>query len=304
LDPKEGETVYDPACGTGGMLIEVIEHVKRAGGNPQLLWGKLFGQEKTKESVVTEEEISSIVKQGLQDGAIDTFEHKVLQKVLQFGDKEARVMMTPIVKVIYLDLEDGLEENQNKILLNPHRHYPVCEGSLENFKGIIDAKDVLTQQMKGNSFELESLIKKAPFISEGSCGSDIVSQFTKHKTHVVVVVDEYGYIHGILTLMDIFESLLGSMPETSQSRHYDVMQREDGSWLVDGLTPIDEIEDLLSLKISDIEGRFNTVAGFCIMHFQTIPKAGDYFAWEKYKFEIMDMDGVRIDKVLIQKIQD
>ncbi len=267
---------------------------------------KMFNQKEIKESVVTEEEIHSIMKQGLKEGAIDAFEHRVFQKVLQFGDREASVIMTPRIKVIYLDIADTIEENTQKILQNPHRYYPVFEGGLDNFKGIINTKDVLTQQMQGKGLDFKALIKEAPCVIEDNLGPDLLEQFKKYKTHIAIVVDEYGTMQGIITLVDLFETLVGALPESHQEKHYEIIQREDGSWLCDGLTPVDEIEELLEVDIVSTfeENDFNTIAGFLLIHFKHIPYAGEYINWGGFKFEIMDMDGTRIDKILIQKMDN
>jgi putative hemolysin len=265
---------------------------------------RFFNHKEIKDSIVTEEEIHSVMKQGLEGGTIDVFEHKLFQKVLQFGDREASVMMMPRIKVVYLDLADDTEENAKKIIQNPHRYYPVVDGGLDNFKGIIDTKDVLTQQMQGKDLDLRGLIKEAPCVIEDSVGPDIIEQFKKYKTHIAVVLDEYGTMRGIITLVDLFETLVGSIPESSQAKYYETTQRPDGSWLCDGLTPIDDIEELLEIEIADTfeESNFNTLAGFLVIHLEHIPRVGEVIEWGNFKFEIMDMDGLRINKVLIQKM--
>lgn len=267
---------------------------------------RFFNQKEVKESTVTEEEIHSVMKQGLEEGAIDNFEHKVFEKVLQFGDREASVMMTPRIKVIYLDMADSMEENTEKILSNPHRYYPVFDGGLDNFKGIINTKDILTQLIQGKALDFNSLIKEAPCVIEDNLGPDLLDQFKAYKTHIAVVVDEYGSMQGIITLVDLFETLVGSIPASSQEKHYDITTRDDGSWLCDGLTPIDEIEELLEADIVETfeENDFNTLAGFLLIHFKHIPKEGEHIKWDGFRFEIIDMDGTRIDKVLIQKRAD
>ncbi len=267
---------------------------------------KLCNQKEKKESTVTEEEIHSVMQQGLEEGTIDDFEHKVFQKVLQFGDREASVMMTPRIKVIYLDIADSLEENAEKILQNPHRYYPVFDGGLDNFLGIIDTKDALAQMIQRKALDFHSLIKEAPCVIEDNLGPDLLDQFKQYKTHIAVVVDEYGTMRGIITLVDLFETLVGSGQESYQERHYEITTREDGSALCDGLTPIDDIEELLDVDIVETfeESDFNTLAGFLLIHFKHIPKEGEYIHWESFRFEIVDMDGSRIDKVLIQKQND
>lgn len=267
---------------------------------------KLLNQKEGKENTVTEEEIHSVIQQGLEEGAIDDFEHKVFQKVLQFGDREASVIMTPRIKVVYLDLADSMEINIEKIVQNPHRYYPVFEGGLDNFKGIIDSKDVLTQQFQRKKIDFKILIKEAPCVIEDNLGPDLLDQFKQYQTHIAVVMGEYGTMQGIITLVDIFETLIGAVPKSQQDKHYEIGTRDDGSWLCDGLTPIDEIEELLESDIVETfeEYDFNTLAGFLLLHFKHIPKAGEYIDWDGFRFEIVDMDGSRIDKVLIQKHQE
>ncbi|MDP5012705.1 MAG: hemolysin family protein [Alphaproteobacteria bacterium] len=266
---------------------------------------KFLNQKETKESTVTEEEIQSVMRQGLEEGAIDAFEHRVFQKILQFGDREASVIMTPRIKVAYLDIADSIEENTKKMLQNPHRYYPVFEGGLDNFKGILDTKDALTQQMQGKKLDLKALIKEAPCVIEHNLGPDLLDQFKKYKTHIAIVIDEYGIMQGIITLVDLFETLVGTIPELNQEKHYKITRREDGSWLCDGLTPIDEIEDSLAVKIVEVfeENDFNTLAGFLLIHLKHIPRIGEVIKWNNFQFEIIDMDGSRINKILIKNCE-
>lgn len=264
---------------------------------------RIFNQKEVKESAVTEEEIHSVMKQGLEEGVIDNFEHKMFEKVLRFGDHEASVIMTLRIKVVYLDMVDSMEENTGKILQNPHRYYPAFDGGLENFKGIIDTKDVLTQVIQGKILDFISLVKEVPCVIEDNIGPDLLDQFKKYKTHIAIVVDEYGAMQGVITLVDLFETLVGSVPGSHEERNYEITTRKDGSWLCDGLTPIDELEELLKADMIKTFGEndFNTLAGFFLIHCKHIPKEGEHIDWDGFRFEIVDMDGTRIDKVLIQK---
>lgn len=250
---------------------------------------------------LTEDEIVSLMKKGLDEGAIDAFEHRTFQKILQFGNREASVIMTPRVKVIYLDLADSLEDNIKKILLHPHRYYPVFEGGLDQFKGIIDSKDALTHLMQGQSLDFKKMIKKVPCVIDDNLGPDLLDLFKKYKTHIAVVIDEYGTMQGIITLVDILETLVGTIPEIKTDKHYTMILRDDGSWLCDGLTPIDEIEDMFdwSFYQNNSDTDYNTLAGFLLNHLKHIPVEGESIQWQNYTFEIIDMDGNRIDKVLI-----
>lgn len=263
---------------------------------------KLIKQGEAKDSSLTEEEIKSVMKEGLEHGAIDHFEHKVFQRVLQFGEREASLIMTPRIKLIYLNIADGIEFNLQKIIDNPHRYYPVCDGELDNFKGILDSKDLLSLLIQGNKIDLASLVREAPCVIEDNVGPDLLEHMRRFKTHIAIVVDEYGALQGIITLVDIFYNLIGTVPESQQAKHYEIITRSDNSWLCDGLTPIHEIEELLQLKITDeLEDDFSTLAGFLLIHFKHIPRAGEIIEWNGFRFEIMDMDSSRIDKVLISR---
>ncbi|ARN85084.1 transporter associated domain-containing protein [Candidatus Nucleicultrix amoebiphila] len=160
--------------------------------------------------------------------------------------------------------------------------------------------------MKGHSFELKSLVKEAPCVMEDSLGFEVLEQFKKYKTHLGIVVDEYGAMQGIITLVDFFETLVGDVPGSQEKEPYEITRRKDGSWLCDGLTPIDDIEDLLETKIvRAFEAEdFNTLAGFLLVHFKRIPEVGESIYWDGFKFEIVDLDGKRIDKVLIQRAEE
>ncbi|MBS0272458.1 MAG: HlyC/CorC family transporter [Proteobacteria bacterium] len=267
---------------------------------------KLFSQKEIKDSCVTEEEIHSLLERGFEEGAIDAFKHHIFQRVLKFGERDASIIMTPRIKTVALNLNDDLSESKNKILSNPHRYYPVFETNMDNPIGIVDVKDILTQQMKGQPFDLKSLVKEAPYVVEDTLGPDLLEHFKARKIHMAVVVDEYGVMQGMVTLVDLFETLVGEVPESQAENSYKVVQREDGSWLCDGLTPIDDIEELLKRKIilTFEEDDFNTLAGFLLVHFKRIPNVGESIYWNSFKFEIVDLDGKRIDKVLIKKIKE
>lgn len=251
-------------------------------------------------SPLTEEEIVSLVKRGYAEGALDDFEHKTFQKILQFGNREACVIMTPRLKVVYLDVCDPYAENIEKILTHPHRYYPVFENGLDHFKGIFDAKDALNLLLQGQVLEIEKLIKNVPCVVEDNLGPDLLEQFKKFKTHIAVVIDEYGQMQGLVTLVDILETLVGTIPEFKSQRHYSLVKKDENTWLCDGLTPIDEIEEILNCTFLKGDNDYNTLAGFLLNQCRYIPHVGEYINWKKYTFEIIEMDENRIDKVLIK----
>ncbi|CAO5679826.1 MAG: hypothetical protein NEHIOOID_00241 [Holosporales bacterium] len=250
---------------------------------------------------LTEEEILSFVKRGYAEGALDDFEHKTFQKILQFGNREACVIMTPRLKVVYLDVCDPYKKNVEKILSHPHRYYPVFENGLDHFKGIFDAKDALNLLLQGQNLQIEKLIKNVPCVVEDNLGPDLLEQFKKFKTHIAVVIDEYGQMQGLVTLVDILETLVGTIPEFKSQRHYSLTKKDENTWLCDGLTPIDEIEDLLDCSFLRTDNDYNTLAGFLLNQCRYIPQVGELIKWKTYAFEIIEMDENRIDKVMIKK---
>lgn len=262
----------------------------------------LFHQSEVKETYVTEEEIHHLLEQGLEEGAIDSFEHHLFQRILKFGDRDASIMMTPRLKVIGLNLKDDLEVNKIKILTHSHRYYPVFEGNMDQFIGIIDIKDVLTQTMIEKSFDLRSLVKEASYIREEAIGSEILEQFKKNKSHIGIVVDEYQIMQGIITLVDLFETLIGEVAKFEENITFKMIQHKNNAWLCEGLTPIDEIEDLLKINIVRAfkESDFNTLAGFLLVHFKKIPTVKESIYWNEFEFQIIEMNDKRISKVLIK----
>lgn len=260
-------------------------------------------QDNVKQEAITEEEIQSILKQSFEEGTIDPFEHHLFDRVLKFGDRDASIMMTPRLKLVSLNLKDDPEMIKKIVISTPHRFYPVFENKGEGFLGVVDIKDIMILQMKEVPLELNSILKDIPCIIEGAHGSEVYTQFRKNKAHIGAVVDEYGELQGLITMTDIFETLVGELSEESKKTSDEIVQRDDGSWLCDGLTPIDDIEDLLETKIVSAfkQEDFNTLAGFILVHFKKIPKVGESFLWKRFKFEVVDLDGKRIDKVLIKK---
>lgn len=265
---------------------------------------RLFGQNENNQSKLTTEEINCVIQEGLQAGAIDHFEHQVFQKVLQFGDRPAKMMMTPTVKVTHLDLKDPMEKNINKIMQHTHSYYPVFDGGLDNFKGVLKAKNALKQIVGGQTLELQSLIMEAPCIIENSCGPELLELFRKHESHVAIVVDEYGCMQGVVTLFDLFATLICDVPDMHHHKNHDIIVREDGSWICEGLTAISDIEQALQIPILKAfkEPQFNTLAGFLLSQFKQVPDKASYTDWGGFRFEIVDMDGKRIDQVLITKL--
>lgn len=252
---------------------------------------------------VTEEEIKAMVDEGADSGAIEDIEHEIVDRVFSLGDKRAINLMTHRSNIIWLDLEDGFEEHRRTILESGHTVYPVCEGGLDKINGIVHIKSLLKQYLVEQPIELQALTQPLNYVHENSSAYSILNKFQTSKIHQAIVLDEYGAIQGIVTLNDILSGLVGDISDGEDIEGPDVVVREDGSLLIDGQLQIDELLERLGIDWPEDEedslGTINTIAGLVLLKLGHVPTAGERFHWKDYDFEVMDMDGNRIDKVLV-----
>jgi putative hemolysin len=267
---------------------------------------KIFGHKPSSEPSITEEEIKILIEQGTQDGVFDEKEKDIVKSVFRLADREVGVLMTPRLEIVWLDLNASFEENRKKIIENPFSRFPVAQGSLDEVVGVVRAKDLLVQGLSGLKMDPRETMSAPLFIPENAPAMHLLEMFKKSRPHLAMVVDEYGGIQGMITLNDILESIVGEISSQGQSAETDAVQREDGSWLVDGMMPIDEFKELFSLgQLPEEEsGHFQTLGGFVMMQMGRVPSPAEYFQWEELRFEVVDMDGKRIDKVLVSRQQD
>jgi putative hemolysin len=214
--------------------------------------------------------------------------------------------MTPRPDIIWLDLEDTAEENRQKMTENGYSRYPVCQGGLDNVLGIIPVTDLLARSFRGESLDLTVGLRQPVFVPESTRGLKVLELFKQTITHMAIVVDEYGVIQGLVTLNDIMSEIVGDVPAGPGEDEPQAVQREDGSWLLDGMLPVDEFFELFEMEEweSDERGSYQTLGGFVITHLGRIPAAADHFEWEGMRIEVMDMDGNRVDKVLVVPMID
>lgn len=253
------------------------------------------------EPLVTEEEIKVLVRQGTEAGMFEEAEQDMVERVFRLGDQQASSLMTPRLDIIWLDLNDSAEINRRKMSESRHSRFPVCQDTLDNVLGVAHVTDVLTRSLSGQPFDLASVLRQPLFIPESTQALKILELFKQSGTHIAMIVDEYGVIQGVVTLNDVMEVIIGDIPFADQPHEADVVQREDGSWLLDGMLTIDEIKDLFELDElpGEERGNYQTLGGLIITQLGHIPKSSDYFEWEGFRFEVMDMDGNRVDKVLV-----
>ena len=250
---------------------------------------------------VTEEDIKSIINEGTSSGAIEETEQEIIERVFHLGDRNITSLMTHRADIMWLDTTDQKEVLRNKIFESVHSVYPVCDGQIDRILGIVSMKD-LYLAAASNNYALEPIIKKPLFIPENNSAYQVLEKFKETQSHAAFIVDEYGTFLGMITLNDILEAIVGDMPETGQDDDYEVVQREDGSYLVDGQIPFYDFLSRFDKEdwMSEFEQEFDTMAGFILHHQEHIPKIGEKFEWRGFTFEIVDMDAHRIDKVLVE----
>jgi putative hemolysin len=267
---------------------------------------RLFGRQPTSEPPVTEEEIKTLVKQGTEAGVFEESEQDMVEAVLRLGDKTARSLMTPRTQIAWLDLEHVAEQIREKIISSGHSCFPVATGSLDKVDGVVQAKDLLAHSLSGRGLDLRSLMHQPLFVPRTITALEVLESFKKSGQHIALVVDEYGGIEGLLTHHDILEAIAGDIPFDGKPSDPKAVQRHDGSWLLDGMLSVDEFKEIFHLVDLPGEKRdaYQTLGGFVFTRMGRIPTVSDFFEWNGLRFEVVDMDGKRIDKVLVTKLHD
>jgi putative hemolysin len=265
---------------------------------------RLFRIKPSSGPAITPEEIKVLMDQGTRMGIFEEAEQDLVESIFRLGDRRASVLMTPRADITWLDVDHSLEVNWQRILDSGYSQFPVCQGGLENTLGIISLKILCLFLVKGENPDLRLHLTKPLFIHEGLTTLKVLDLFRDTGNHIALVVDEYGSIQGMVTLHDVLEAIVGAMPSLGEESYEGAVRREDGSWLLDGMLPVDEFKDIFHIvKLPEEErGDYQTLGGFVMMHMGRIPSPADYFDWERLRFEVMDMDGHRVDKVLVTSL--
>ena len=251
---------------------------------------------------VTEEEIQVLMREGTKAGVFEEAEQEMVKRVLRFGDRRARSLMTPRNEIVWIDVADTPEEIRRKVINSPHSRFPVCDQSLDNLMGIVHVKDLLGQGQNVEPFRFKGRLTLPLFIYEGTHGLKILEMFKTSATHSAVVLDEYGTVEGLLTLTDILQAIVGDMPESAEDEDPPAVHQPDGSWLLDGRMPLDEFRDLFE-QAAVPEGDFHTLAGFVVAQLGHIPRVGESLDYADLHFEIVEMDGNRVDHILVRPVE-
>jgi len=251
------------------------------------------------EPPVTEDELKYMIETGSQHGIIEKQESEIMYSVFKFGDRKANNVMTPRKEISWINIRLSKEEILAHAFQSNNTKFPVCDNSLDNILGVITLRDLMTYTNTNEPFDLKEHITEPLFFPQGTPALKILDIFRKKKIHIGFVVNEYGGTEGLITLHDLVENLIGDFPEIDDNDDVQIIKREDGSLLVDGELKTDELKKILNLEKLPQESSYATLAGFIIYQIHAIPKIGDKIIFKNIKFEILDMDGNRIDKVLI-----
>ena len=262
---------------------------------------KLLGVHPTSDPAVTEEEIKLLLKQAKRGGIIEPKEEEMIDQVFRLGDSRISSLITPRPDIHWLDLDDPEYRLKDQLANSSHSYYPVARGDLDNALGLIKTKDLLAQLLSGKPFDLGSELLKPLFLPENMHVLEAIERFRENKVQIALVIDEYGGVQGLLTTTDILEAIAGDFPELGEASPSQIVRRSDGSWLLDGRLAIDRFKDLLGLKTLERENEraYETLGGFVMTYLGRVPTEGDSFKLENYHLEVMDMDELRVDKVLV-----
>jgi putative hemolysin len=260
---------------------------------------RLFGIRGDARSSVTEEEIAASLEEGLDAGVIEAQEHQMVRNVFRLDDRQVGSMMIPRAEIVWLEATSTAADVLAVISDEEHSRYPVCRGGLDDVLGVISAQRLLQQAIQGQAFAVDRDLQPPVFVPETLSGMELLEHFRASSTQIVFVVDEYGEVQGMITVRDVLEAITGEFSTETEADSWAV-RRQDGSWLFDGLIPILELKDRLGLKELPEEdrGRYNTLAGMIMLLLGRLPEEADAVEWEGWRFEVVDLDGKRVDKVL------
>jgi len=264
---------------------------------------RLLGIRHAPSRSVTEEEIAASLEEGLDAGVIEAQEHQMVRNVFRLDDRQIGSMMIPRAEITWLDLNAPLPQVLEQMAEEGHSRYPVCRNGLDDVVGVIEAQALLEPLARGRAPDLQALMVPPVFVPETLSGMELLDHFRASSTELVFVVDEYGAVQGVITVRDVLEAITGEFSTPSADDAWAV-RRPDGSWLLDGLIPVPELKDRLEIRDLPEEdrGRYNTLAGMVMLLLGRLPATSDVVEWDGWRFEVVDLDGKRVDKVLVSRI--
>ena len=268
---------------------------------------RLLGLHKRRDAAPTQQEISGMLKEGTDAGVLDKTEYDIVRRAMRLDAQRLSALMTPRVDLQFLDLDASIDANLAKIAASPYSRFPVFSHDRSNIVGIVHAGDLLEQAVNNNSLrgmDIAAAAKPALFVPASVTARGLLEQLREHGAEIALVVDEHGQVQGLVTLADLMGTLVGGMPGV-EAHEEDAVQREDGSWLMDGAMPLERLRELLGTAAEfpeEASGTYQTLAGFVLHQLGRVPTASASFQWDSHRFEVVDMDGNRVDRVLVSSI--
>ncbi len=267
---------------------------------------RIFPVSRERAASISEAEILYMLEQGAREGVFFEDERDMVEQVLDLDMRSIQTVMTPRLEIDWLNVDDSLEEIQAVVIENLQAAYPVAEGDLDEVIGVVRAEDLLSQSLQGKPFNIREIMRPPLFVPESISVLSVLQQMRTDRAHIAMVFDEYTGLHGLVTLTDILESIAGDLPLAEEPVEQPILLRDDGTWLIDGRAAIFELEEVLDRDLQHelLDVQSQTVAGFVIALMQRIPSEGDRCNWAGVGFEVIDMDGLRVDKVLVKELED
>ena len=267
---------------------------------------RILGIQPSDEPPVTEEEIRVLIDIGTRAGVFEASEQDLVEGVFQMADRRLESLMTPRSEIVWLDLEEEPQDTRRKIIHARHSRYPVTRGGLDHVVGIVQAKDLLARSLEGHALDLRADMVDALFVPENISALKMIERFRESGVQIALVIDEFGGVQGLVTSFDALEGIAGDLQLMAESDEPEVTQREDGTWLVDGSLSINEFKEIFNLDSLPAErvDRYQTVAGLVVSLLGRIPATGDCVEAAGLHFEVVDMDGLRVDKLIVEPIKD
>ena len=267
---------------------------------------RILGIQPSAEPPVTEEEIKVLIDIGTRAGVFEAAEQDLVEGVFQMADRRLESLMTPRSEIVWLDLEEEPQDTRRKIIYARHSRFPVTQGGLDHVVGIVNAKDLLARSLEGYDLDLRANMVDALFVPENISALKMIERFRESGVQIALVINEFGGVQGLVTSFDALEGIAGDLQLMAEPDEAEVTRREDGTWLVDGGLSINEFKEIFNLKTLPDErlDRYQTVAGLVMSLLGRIPATGDWVEGAGLRFEVVDMDGLRVDKLIVEPIKD
>jgi putative hemolysin len=264
---------------------------------------RMFGIRESTEPGLTEDEIRAVISEGAETGVLEPAEESIVQRVFRLGDQRVAAIMTPRVDIEWVDVDISAEELREFLASHSHTQFVVCQDDLDSVLGTVRSAELLPAVLRGGPIDLKVLVREALFVPDSMPAFKLLEAFRASHRHVAIVMDEFGAVEGLVTVTDLLEGLVGSLPSDAAEAAGGFVTRSDGSWLVDGSAPMEEVTRKFEMDVPETEsGAYHTLAGFVMARLGHVPRTADTFEWGGLRFEVVDMDGRRVDKVMVHRV--